>query len=79
LHKKLGKIGAKFVQYYHLTFPSLRGIIYMSRGDARWHWVPHNAKGSTPYTDEYERPSKNFQKVFENPLTKPQKCGIIYV
>jgi hypothetical protein len=51
----------------------------MSRGDARWHWVPHNAKGSTPYTDEYERPSKNFQKVFENPLTKPQKCGIIYV
>ena len=42
----------------------------MSRGDARWHWVPHNAKGSTPYTDEYERPLKKFSKTFEKPLDK---------
>jgi hypothetical protein len=39
-------------------------IIIMSRGGARWHRVPHDAKGSTPYTDEYERPPKKFLKNF---------------
>jgi hypothetical protein len=47
-----------------LTKPLKCGIIIMSRGGARWHRVPHDAKGSTPYTDEYERPPKKFLKNF---------------
>jgi hypothetical protein len=40
------------------------GIIIMSRGGARWHRVPHDARGSTPHADEHERPSKKFLKNF---------------
>ena len=47
-----------------LTKSQKCGIIYTSRGDARWHRVPHDAKGSNPYADEHERPSKKFLKNF---------------
>ena len=47
-----------------LTKSQKCGIIYTSRGDARWHRVPHDARGSTPHADEHERPSKKFLKNF---------------
>jgi hypothetical protein len=42
----------------------------MSRGEARWHRVPYDAKGSTPCTDECENLEKIFQRNFEKPLDK---------
>jgi hypothetical protein len=56
-----------------LTFGARCGIIIMSRGEARWHWVPHNAKGSTPCTDECENLEKIFEKTFQKPLDKTKQ------
>lgn len=62
-----------------LTFSLEYGIIYMSRGEARWHRAPHDAKGSTPCTDECENLEKIFEKTFQKPLDEPQKCGTIHI
>lgn len=60
LTKNFAKLCATCLLQFILKY----GILYMSRGDARWHRVPQDAKGSTPYTDEYKRPSKKIWKKF---------------
>ena len=43
--------------------PKMWYNIYV-KGQGEAHRVPYDAKGSTPYTDECERPLKNFSKNF---------------
>ena len=56
---------------WELTFSWKCGIILVSRGggNTKRSMRQHRANNS----------EKIFEKLFKNPLTKPQKCGIIYM
>ena len=61
-----------------LTFPSLCGILLVSRdkGNNLQGWREWTALAKTAH---YNNPPKIFQKLLKSLLTKPQKCGILLV